>query len=1058
MAKLGARTDSKSVDSSDSKKLKPDPTDSTSATPSANANASATGNANIDTSSTTSASSENTNASASKIPLATIPPAAKPSKPKLSQDQEIAKWLTDILGDAFKVSLSPSNSLLYLDSISSDLNDANRQVNENDLESIFMEVLSEKGVPSPFKTSIDYLFGIYSKCIKLRSKLPKKEAYYEKKIQILSSIIDFCCNYGFICFQISDMFLNNDLETLVKTIVNNSNSMSGYLTDLTYKAIEQDGLLDLLNLMFPYISSQLYSVNLSNPVYNKYLLVFKTLIDIKSVAANFSKINGFYPPNAKDPLDFEHKTLLGGLLRLSPMIDQLVVNYFGNSFNEQNYSAVNSAYESITVEYKLIIDQLFDIVNKLIRGSPETRNALMKWLADLVNVSHLRTGSHADPTKLASDAIMFNITMILIKLSAPFLEYPTYSKLDKIDINYLINKHNLIDLKDESRINASIQESNEFLSEKEVSEPTNFISDCFYLTLTYLQYGIGGISVRYGRLRDQIKQLKERISTIEGNQVPPGSNPAMLQLLKNQLPKLNQQLVGLNGKKHMIKAIFEYRDLQLEIFDFIVGSTVFITKVIDPTHSHPKNKLKIPIYKIEKVSELDDQDLLKTKCPTPWRFFPEFFLEGIISYCKFTTNFRSCPLVRNYDKLLLFIEFSIILIRCPEVLGNPHMKSNIIEILFYGSMPMSDNSPGFLSEIFHSNDLVKQNILYSLLDLYVMIEKTGASSQFYDKFNSRYYISVVLEELWKSEIYRQQLTKYSTDNIAFFVRFIARMLNDTTYLLDETFNELNSIHKYQQEIKKRESGQPGNEEELGTTDEILKNLEASERHAKSYMGLCNKTMELFKLFTKEVPKGFMLPELVDRLAAMLDYNLEAMVGPKASNLKVSDPLKYDFSPKEMLQSLCQIYFYLSKESEFVKAVSRDGRSFNVNWFHKAEKILSSRTLTDPRIIRKLVEFGEEAEKQRLIDEDEELELGEIPDEYLDPLMFTLMEDPVILPSSRVSIDRSTIKAHLLSDSTDPFNRVPLKLEDVIPDEKLKQEIEDFKQQKRNERKDQMEID
>ena len=53
-------------------------------------------------------------------------------------------------------------------------------------------------------------------------------------------------------------------------------------------------------------------------------------------------------------------------------------------------------------------------------------------------------------------------------------------------------------------------------------------------------------------------------------------------------------------------------------------------------------------------------------------------------------------------------------------------------------------------------------------------------------------------------------------------------------------------------------------------------------------------------------------------------------------------------------------------------------------------------------------------------------------------MFTLMEDPVILPSSRVSIDRSTIKAHLLSDSTDPFNRVPLKLEDVIDDVELKQ--------------------
>jgi len=51
---------------------------------------------------------------------------------------------------------------------------------------------------------------------------------------------------------------------------------------------------------------------------------------------------------------------------------------------------------------------------------------------------------------------------------------------------------------------------------------------------------------------------------------------------------------------------------------------------------------------------------------------------------------------------------------------------------------------------------------------------------------------------------------------------------------------------------------------------------------------------------------------------------------------------------------------------------------------------------------------------------------------LDPLMYTLMEDPVILPTSKVSVDLATIKSHLLSDPTDPFNRSPLKIEDVVP--------------------------
>lgn len=43
-----------------------------------------------------------------------------------------------------------------------------------------------------------------------------------------------------------------------------------------------------------------------------------------------------------------------------------------------------------------------------------------------------------------------------------------------------------------------------------------------------------------------------------------------------------------------------------------------------------------------------------------------------------------------------------------------------------------------------------------------------------------------------------------------------------------------------------------------------------------------------------------------------------------------------------------------------------------------------------------------------------------------------MKDPVILPSSRNIVDRAMIVQHLLSDPTDPFNRDPLTVDDLIP--------------------------
>lgn len=74
-------------------------------------------------------------------------------------------------------------------------------------------------------------------------------------------------------------------------------------------------------------------------------------------------------------------------------------------------------------------------------------------------------------------------------------------------------------------------------------------------------------------------------------------------------------------------------------------------------------------------------------------------------------------------------------------------------------------------------------------------------------------------------------------------------------------------------------------------------------------------------------------------------------------------------------------------------------------------------------------------------------------EFLDPLLSTLMRDPVLLPTSGTIVDRSTISQHLLNDPTgtlngnylhldsffsDPFNRKPLKVSMLEPATELKE--------------------
>lgn len=68
-------------------------------------------------------------------------------------------------------------------------------------------------------------------------------------------------------------------------------------------------------------------------------------------------------------------------------------------------------------------------------------------------------------------------------------------------------------------------------------------------------------------------------------------------------------------------------------------------------------------------------------------------------------------------------------------------------------------------------------------------------------------------------------------------------------------------------------------------------------------------------------------------------------------------------------------------------------------------------------------------------------LGDVPDKYRCPLSMDIMKDPVRLPTSGNVCDRNMIKQILLDKEEDPFNRKPLKFDQVEPDTKLKAEID-----------------
>jgi ubiquitin conjugation factor E4 B len=204
------------------------------------------------------------------------------------------------------------------------------------------------------------------------------------------------------------------------------------------------------------------------------------------------------------------------------------------------------------------------------------------------------------------------------------------------------------------------------------------------------------------------------------------------------------------------------------------------------------------------------------------------------------------------------------------------------------------------------------------------------------------------------------------------------MINDVRYLMDESLSELAQIHNIQQEMADQAAwgAMP-----LQQRREREGALRSSERQATSYTQLGNSTVDMLKIFTAETKEPFMMPEIVDRLAAMLDYNLDALVGPRCNNLTVENKEKYHFTPRQLLSDVVQVYLNLGDQHEFIRAVAGDGRSYRKELFEQAARICSKNSLKSPTDIEQLGLFVVKVEEAKATLEAEE-DLGDIPEEFI----------------------------------------------------------------------------
>lgn len=215
-------------------------------------------------------------------------------------------------------------------------------------------------------------------------------------------------------------------------------------------------------------------------------------------------------------------------------------------------------------------------------------------------------------------------------------------------------------------------------------------------------------------------------------------------------------------------------------------------------------------------------------------------------------------------------------------------------------------------------------------------------------------------------------------------------MNDTTYLLDDALVHLGKIveiQRLQDDTAAWEALTPAEKQEK---EKLLRGYEST---ARSDLDLGTESLRLIKLFAAETTRPFLTPEIVDRLAAMLDANLALLAGPRCQDLKVKEREKYKFNPKELLNDVLEIFLQLGMHEQFQAAIAKDGRSYSRDLFVRAERIARKTAIKTDEELRGLTVLIEKVEAIKAAEEEDEA-MGEVPDDFLGS---SILLSPLPLP-------------------------------------------------------------
>ncbi|XP_075977885.1 ubiquitination factor E4A [Anticarsia gemmatalis] len=759
-------------------------------------------------------------------------------------------------------------------------------------------------------------------------------------------------------------------------------------------------------------------------------------------------------PNEKNGRLYQNN-VIGGLLALSvlPKSNTMMPEFFDNPVDQTATSLIES---SLWNAVSHLTNNMHKIFLTLLKGGPRVKNMLLTWIGRCLksNVGrgklwNVQAADLSAASQCVSDGFMLNLGAVLLHLCQPFCTTSDDPRALKIDPTYgavlpeecEAKSVHLDCLHSETCLLPARTNEDDQPLKRDTAETFNFVTECFFMTQKCIDLGVRVCAEKLWRTGQELGQAQRALADMSST-------------VHHLLDPMRQRNHHLMTKFVSLRCALLEKDMLANLNRLQAATCTWLVQVA----AKPNAEAPAASYAPTTLAQINMP--VTTPPPDTLRCVPEFVLENVVVLI--TLARRTAGAINDDADIagLLKPALTLVLMFMGDSTRtyNPHLRARLAECL-EAMLPNHPDDQQPLSSLasFYREQLFKEHphrlqLVPCLLDVFVGIEMTGQSVQFEQKFNYRRPMYLVMDFLWEMEEHRDAFTRLAKEaesnmeavHPPIFLRFVNLLMNDAIFLLDEALGNMAQIRTLQ---TAQESG-------------AWANLSAQERAQNmsnlSHIGMLARfdnilgrdTIRTLVRLTAHAPYVFCHPTLVERIASMLNYFLLHLVGPNKKNFKVKDMKEYEFDPATTVLDICRMYVELGNNERFCAAVSDDGRSYSAQLFTLAEAVLVR--IGGGGLLGSLQEVASRVETLAVQRQRDEEILANAPEEFLDPIMSTLMMDPVILPSSRTTVDRTTIARHLLSDQSDPFNRSPLSMDQVKSNIELKEKIRAWiAEQKRN---------